>query len=263
MTRPAVWITLLTVVGGVSGCGLFAPSAPPKVGGGPDPAPVAATERPTEVLESEAAPVADVDHRDEACGTAWATNRSPEPALTMRCMNEWLTVAYGGEPVIDLDPVAGNERERGLTAAELRKMANHIRPLCPSVGGDPRACDRAIEYFERAAAVRFDLFDGTSMTSFEPVLAKVLRGEPIARTDLQTADGYRLFSDVTLWRLRNAVFARHGRSFKHPDLQHFFHGDGAVSTPLLPVGADASYSDDRLTATDKANLRVVQAIEGG
>jgi len=87
MTRPTVWITLLTVSGGVVGCGLFSPTVAPQVDGGPEASPVAATDGPTEQLEAEATPVADVDHRDEACGSAWAANQSPEPALSLRCIH--------------------------------------------------------------------------------------------------------------------------------------------------------------------------------
>jgi hypothetical protein len=54
--------------------------------------------------------------------------------------------------------------------------------------------------------------------------------------------------------LRNAIFARHGRTFTTPQLQDYFN-----SRPWYRPHAD--YSDDQLSPVDKRNIKIVQAAE--
>jgi hypothetical protein len=54
--------------------------------------------------------------------------------------------------------------------------------------------------------------------------------------------------------LRNAIFARHGRTFSTPQLQAYFN-----SRPWYRPHAD--YSDDQLSPVDKRNIKIVQAAE--
>ena len=62
------------------------------------------------------------------------------------------------------------------------------------------------------------------------------------------------FSKAALRIWRNAIYARHGRIFKSEDLQALFN-EYAWYTP------DENYSDDKLTDTDRANIKLIQEFE--
>lgn len=63
-------------------------------------------------------------------------------------------------------------------------------------------------------------------------------------------------SKSDLQRLRNAIFARHGRVFNLQDLQRYFS-----SKPWYSPRPD--YTDRDLTSTDKANLNLIITAEKG
>ena len=62
------------------------------------------------------------------------------------------------------------------------------------------------------------------------------------------------FSKPALRIWRNAVYARHGRTFKSEDLQALFN-EYAWYKP------DEEYSDDELTDIDRANIKLIQEFE--
>ena len=62
------------------------------------------------------------------------------------------------------------------------------------------------------------------------------------------------FSKAALRIWRNAVYARHGRTFRSEDLQALFN-EYAWYKP------DNEYTDDKLTDIDKANIKLIQEIE--
>ncbi len=62
------------------------------------------------------------------------------------------------------------------------------------------------------------------------------------------------FSKAALRIWRNAVYARHGRTFKSEDLQALFN-EYAWYKP------DNEYTDDKLTDIDKANIKLIQEFE--
>ena len=62
------------------------------------------------------------------------------------------------------------------------------------------------------------------------------------------------FSKAALRIWRNAIYARHGRIFKSEDLQALFN-EYTWYTP------DENYSDDKLTDTDLANIKLIQEFE--
>lgn len=71
---------------------------------------------------------------------------------------------------------------------------------------------------------------------------------PLAPADLEG------FSKPALRIWRNAVYARHGRTFKSEDLQALFN-EYAWYKP------DEEYSDDELTDIDRANIKLIQEFE--
>ena len=71
---------------------------------------------------------------------------------------------------------------------------------------------------------------------------------PLVPSDLEG------FSKAALRIWRNAVYARHGRTFKSEDLQALFN-EYAWYKP------DNEYTDDKLTDIDRANIKLIQEIE--
>lgn len=76
---------------------------------------------------------------------------------------------------------------------------------------------------------------------------RVVAGESV------TADNLSKLSDTELARLRNTVYARHGRTFRTPELQKYFD-----SRPWYR--ANASYSDSLLTQADRDNLTLLEGL---
>ncbi|MCA1558647.1 MAG: YARHG domain-containing protein, partial [Acidobacteria bacterium] len=79
--------------------------------------------------------------------------------------------------------------------------------------------------------------DSATMSSAERAEAKVVRGATLEEADLSS------LSAGELRRLRNAVYARHGRTFDSADLQRYFDG-----RPWYRPRSD--YSEAALTAQD-------------
>lgn len=71
---------------------------------------------------------------------------------------------------------------------------------------------------------------------------------PLLSSDLEG------FSKPALRIWRNAIYARHGRTFKSEDLQALFN-EYAWYKP------DENYSDEKLTDIDKANIKLIQEFE--
>jgi hypothetical protein len=86
------------------------------------------------------------------------------------------------------------------------------------------------------------------LSAMERAEAKVVRGTPVSETDLAKLTGEQLR------RLRNTVYARHGRTFDSPELQSYFD-----SRPWYKPRYD--YNDTELTETDRANIKLIQASE--
>lgn len=87
-----------------------------------------------------------------------------------------------------------------------------------------------------------------NMSAGERAEAKVVRGTPLDESDLAT------LSREEMRRLRNAVYARHGRTFDSVDLQRYFD-----SRPWYKPRYD--YNESDLTQTDRANIQLIQTIE--
>lgn len=78
--------------------------------------------------------------------------------------------------------------------------------------------------------------------------AKVVRGTQLEESDLTALSGEELR------RLRNTVYARHGRTFDSVDLQRYFD-----KRPWYKPRSD--YNEAELTQTDRANIKLIQTVE--
>jgi serine/threonine protein kinase len=87
-----------------------------------------------------------------------------------------------------------------------------------------------------------------NISRIESAEAILVGGEDISESDLS---GLALGE---LRILRNAIFARHGRTFESPGLQRYYNSRSWYKP-------DADYSDDRLSETDRVNLQRISEAE--
>src|SRR5262245_29221179 len=85
-------------------------------------------------------------------------------------------------------------------------------------------------------------------SNFQSVETKILRGEALEQSDIKS------LSKADLRMLRNTVYARHGRSFETPEIQHYFN-DRSWYTPR------STFSNGDLTPSDRANVKLIQSVE--
>jgi hypothetical protein len=163
------------------------------------------------------------------CWERWPEQGAPKQADTQKCVDFFATSNLGIPQVWK------------LTAAELHVMATKISQ-CKSCSHLREAHD----YLMAAADSHFDLMDPWSHLSIDPVLTKMLAGKKIETRELMGV------ASVTLWRLRNAPYARHGRPFKSPDLQTFFYEK--LGRSLTP---NPAFKDSMLDKIDEQNVATV------
>ncbi len=193
------------------------------------------------------------------CHQTWPQAAKPSAAQTDGCIRLFLADAYGkalDEEALSLDPSYGAAYEVKLSIDALTKMAAHAAKDC-----DATLCGRGQEYFEGMAARKLSLFENVNLGSIEPLLATVLAGQKLAPEALKVGPEALRWSPLTLWRLRNAAYARHGYLFKNPDLNAFFYG-ARKDSKLLPL-PEGKTKKVTLTPIDGANVRLVKTAETG
>ena len=89
---------------------------------------------------------------------------------------------------------------------------------------------------------------GEFSTAAARVEAKILRGQSVSANDIAGLDR------AELRRLRNTVYARHGRIFERMELQQYF--DGRSLYRKRP-----DYSDNDLSPIDRDNINLIRAAE--
>jgi hypothetical protein len=192
------------------------------------------------------------------CERVWPDAAAPAPRDSRACAVHFLAQGYGpGWTASDLEvePLVGGESSWRFTTSQYERMADHVAATCDGPC-DPIAT-RAIELFDQQATAQLGIVDPWTLESFEPLLAKVLAGNPLTDADLSLDDELP-WSPMTLWKLRGAVFARHGATFDHPDLERFFYGDrgpDAMPIDLLPVPTPRQRSAVELDDVDRENLQ--------
>jgi hypothetical protein len=80
------------------------------------------------------------------------------------------------------------------------------------------------------------------------VETKILRGVSVSQSDIAG------LPRAELRRLRNTVYARHGRIFERMELQQYFDG-----RPWYKKRGD--YTDNDLTPVDRDNINLIRAAE--
>ncbi len=142
---------------------------------------------------------------------------------------------------------------------------------------------RAIELFRTSGSTHYALRErGPDALALGPLFRTILDGKPLddaavhydLEPDETIADRLATLSAVSLFRLRNAVYAHHGRPFSQPDLQAFFYGEvpsfvtaHAGADPQgraaagLPRTPDPTFDESQLTTNDHATIALIRRIE--
>ncbi|CAN0454832.1 unnamed protein product, partial [Ectocarpus fasciculatus] len=110
---------------------------------------------------------------------------------------------------------------------------------------------RAGEFYQGVLDRKMSVNDNGAW--FDLLLEKILAGEPLAEADLR-----RQWSEMTLLKLANAVYARHGKDFDNPDLDAFFYGPREQLVAGLPLTKTAPATIS-LTEVDQRNLTRIEA----
>lgn len=213
----------------------------------------------------------------KTCETVWPKADEPSSKLTRKCARYWLRFAYGKHLDADalvFDPLPGIPASMKMTVAQLVRMKQHVQRVCGKVTPDHDfgVCSfkktpflkRAEELFWREIQERVGTMDSFAMESIEPELDKIFAGQLLEKDDLFVPDQGRgkpecLWGWVTLWKLRNAVFARHGRPFVNEDLQSFFYRQSkGKRADLEPV---QGFKNEMLSPTDRKNIAAIQGCE--
>ena len=192
------------------------------------------------------------------CEDKWPKMAKPARALTDRCMQYWLFVHNYKRPVsfekagstFSLDPYPVSSTRR--TAEYYRKMGAHVKAAFP--GDESWPVRRALEFFRGCAASYTSYFDMNLdlIDDFKIIIA----GKPYKANGLANAA-----NPNSVWFLRNATYARHGRKFKHPDLNHYFYGTWKRPkqvNALFPLKINKNFKESMLTKIDRANIRAIE-----
>lgn len=181
----------------------------------------------------------DGEARVTLCEKQWPAPAPPDRGRDSECADyyERRYTDVAGKPKLATDIVAN------LSSRQLLNMAKRLRD-----GGLATDYPRAVRFLEAAAACHFDLIDPRTNSSFEPALKTILSGSRVP------PEMMKAFAPVTVWRLRAAPAARRGKIFDDEDLQKFYYGKGATRSKMLPLIANAHYSEADLDEVDRANI---------
>lgn len=132
----------------------------------------------------------------------------------------------------------GGRSGRGGNTETARNANNGSREHDPDAAANSNA----------AARTRRPDMTGEFSPQAARVEAKILRGVSVSQSDIAG------LSRAELRRLRNTVYARHGRIFERMELQQYFDG-----RPWYKKRAD--YTDDDLSPIDRDNINLIRAAE--
>jgi len=213
---------------------------------------------------------------EERCEIDWPAATSTTRDEAELCARYWLKrYVYGNHRIesigdspnlpehwVDGGHYNGGQVETIATADQFRQMIRHVKAALPTEGPQGLIRQYATTYLQGALRARFTLsgMSSISIPSITPQLSKVLKGQRLRPEDLLCR------TQVTLWKLESAIFARHGGPLSHPDMTTFFYGKrtaqlrGLRKSHLLPLRTDAAFSPDQLTEIDRDNLQLLHEV---
>lgn len=223
-----------------------------------------------------------VSTTDATCLRQWSHQTTSSEAQTRACLDTWFRT-YG--PGI-IEPALLDRAEISVfctmelgahSLAELDQVQKHAETHCNDPGHQLPSCvlaDNLVEDCRRVQDGRYDFVADAAISfraSMEAPLRKLTAGGPLVLADLEVDcgvcpldQGQQYLSKHQLVLLRNAIFARHGRSFTTPSIQEFFYGRDRkhrFAGMNLPDRPDPGYEDARLTRTDRDNIRLLLGLE--
>ena len=206
-------------------------------------------------------PSKDANASDETrCERDWPRQTSASSDLTKRCAKYWAGVTELDDVWLESDPDFCPGSMDAFEVRHIQQMRTHLQNTCPTEGEYEPVCTYA--------AGTLGICEGVASLR-DQLLEKMLAGRGVTCEDLVThpqspvGETSRL-QKSTLRILRNAAFARHGRSFKSGDLQDYFYGPGSgerfrgMQAPAKPKG---QYNDRLLTTVDKRNVACIRRVE--
>jgi serine/threonine protein kinase len=153
----------------------------------------------------------------------------------------WLWVAFGGAGILVVGLIAV------VALVMFLKMNNQTGNVEPSKPAPvKKETDPAVP--PPTVIGPYKPPSNTSFDTAQRVEERIVRGESLNRSDLTG------LSTSELKRLRNTVYARHGRTFKTPELQQYFD-----SRSWYRPRND--YSEADLTQSDQSNVKLIQQAE--
>jgi hypothetical protein len=187
----------------------------------------------------------------DECTTDWAHAKQPSADYARRCVRWWAdnhhTDQFAEEGIAS---VLNDEIITQISSDDFQAMADHTKAICPETGGhDYELPCMTRLFFESAAEARTSLKDAND----EPlgdVVAKVFAGKRL------TVDDIAFMSPTSLWKLRNAPYARHGMIFKTADLRTLYAQVGDYAP-------NKKFDESMLDANDEANVKLVADAQSG
>ena len=210
----------------------------------------------------------------ELCEEKWPKQKKAKTRITRRCAFYWVVnfgyPASGARSGFSHDPSTAHSIFTRFGAADLIKLGKRVESICDLECREQLgALARAAEMFHSAAWAHYSLSDGNLPDDLRPQLRLLLAGEKLPAKDIEGLGA------VHLRKLRNAVYARHGRPFQDADLDAFFYEARprimAKEFPrelkrrkafkLLPLSRNPDFDDSMLTRIDEANVATIRAWE--
>jgi formylglycine-generating enzyme required for sulfatase activity len=202
-----------------------------------------------------------------ACPETWAyAPDAPAVEDTEACVRTYVESVYGRDldpGSIEMDVPAGAGDLMKLSREQLAHARDTLGAVCSGCTTD--TCDHrdlyclrfaaASRLFERELAARASTVDSSTGSDIAPLIASIAKGEALDNRRLQVEAGRSKLSPLSLWRLRNAVFARHGRKFQNPELSDLFYGKGGCCKE------QPDFSPGKLSKVDHANVKLITDLE--
>ena len=201
----------------------------------------------------------------ELCEKTWPRAAKSAARTTYICSVYWVfNYGYGQPPAKELLEFDVNRAElkyclKALTPDDLQRILGRI----PLEEPEDWIRIRANEFFTNCDNETTSLtgvgLDDLPYTDLRIFIATIFAEKELREKDIC------FLSDVGLWKLRNAVYARHGYKFKNNHLNQFFYGprkdDPKAATAGLPATIKPGFTKADLTAIDHANINLIHRLE--
>ncbi len=201
----------------------------------------------------------------DLCEKQWPRSAKSSARTTYICSVYWVfNYGYGQAPDKELLEFDVNRSQlkyclKTLTPDEVQRVLGRL----PLDNPEDWIRNRANEFFSNCANETTSLtgvgLDDLPYTDLRNFIATIFAGKELQKKDIC------FLGDVGLWKLRNAVYARHGYKFKNDHLNQLFYGprtdDRKAAAVGLPAKRNPAFSKDGFSAADRANIALIRGLE--